>query len=214
MKKIIILLLTLSLLLCAFASCEQPDVPPSESSDSDSGSEGEGETDALPDGSIVISASEWDTELKKLWDSFLAGEFGEAESITSEYSTSYQSFLSPFYGKTDSENSPTGVDVLKENAGIFSTPVKVETVINGTPTEAFVSPLGASWWQFHFELHTIEVIFLRAPALQTGDTDVYFITLTITQYPNPLSPDVPSITQYSTTFQVTEAQCKALLQAK
>ncbi len=215
-KKIMILLLALSLLLCTFASCEQPDVPPAESSDSDSGSESESETDALPDGSIVITASEWDAELKKFWDSFVTGEFGEAESITSGFYASYQAIVSPFLYKTDMDGKPINADVLIENAGIFSNPVKVETVINGNPTEAFISPLGIRCWQFDFAQYSgfdysLDVVFLQAPALQTGDTDAYFITLAVTQYPNHLASAASSISQYSTMFQVTEEQYNALL---
>ncbi|MBE6554095.1 MAG: hypothetical protein E7666_07120 [Ruminococcaceae bacterium] len=219
MKKIMILLLALSILLCTFVSCEQPDVPPTDSSDSDSGSEGEGKTDVLPDGSIVITPSEWDANLKKFWDSFVAGELGEAESITSGFYASYQAIVSPFLYKTDMDKTPINADVLIENAGIFSNPVKVETVINGNPTEAFISPLGIRCWQFDFAQYYgvhygLDVVFLQAPALQTGDTDAYFITLTVTWYPSPFASIAQSISQYSTMFQVTEAQYNALLRGE
>ena len=79
MKKLTVLLLLLSLLLCAFASCQQPDVPPVDS-DSETGSESESESESEST-EPEFTPSEWNPELKAFWDSFIAGEKGDPSVI-------------------------------------------------------------------------------------------------------------------------------------
>ena len=219
MRKLSILLLIIVLLLCMFASCQQPDVPPVDGSDSDSGTESESETETepLPDGSIVITPAEWDSELKKLLDSFVTGEFGEVDSMSKNFYASYQSSFVPVKSVTDAEKIAKNVEALKDSVGIFTKPVSVETIVNGEPTNMFHSPLGVYFWRFRFDRYYLEVLFFQAPPIQTGNTDAYFISLAVSPRPNLLyntpivigpGEDYP---QYTTMFQVTKEQYKALL---
>ena len=82
MKKLTVLLLLLSLLLCAFASCQQPDVPPVDS-DSETGSESESESESEST-EPEFTPSEWDPELKAFWDSLVAKDMPNPTCITAQ----------------------------------------------------------------------------------------------------------------------------------
>ncbi|MBE6552800.1 MAG: hypothetical protein E7666_00500 [Ruminococcaceae bacterium] len=83
MKKLTVLLLLLSMLLCMFASCFQNGTPPTETFDSNDASESDTESETEPDELEIISV-EWAPELKAFWDSLVAKDMPNPTCITAQ----------------------------------------------------------------------------------------------------------------------------------
>ena len=82
MKKLTVLLLLLSMLLCMFASCQQPDVPPVDS-DSETGSESESESESE---TLDITEAGWDVTIQDYWDTCIKNcEILPVELFSSEW---------------------------------------------------------------------------------------------------------------------------------
>ncbi len=78
MKKLTVLLLLLALLLCAFASCQQPDVPPVDGSDSGSDTESESESETLNS-----TENGWDPAIQAYWNACVKNGEIRPESLDS-----------------------------------------------------------------------------------------------------------------------------------
>ena len=78
MKKTTVLLLLLSMLLCAFASCQQPDVPPVDGSDTDSDTESESESETLNS-----TENGWDPTIQAYWNACVKNGEIRPESLDS-----------------------------------------------------------------------------------------------------------------------------------
>ncbi|MBE6552799.1 MAG: hypothetical protein E7666_00495 [Ruminococcaceae bacterium] len=78
MRKLSILLLIIVLLLCMFASCQQPDIPPVDGSDSDSDTESESESETLNS-----TENGWDPTIQAYWNACVKNGEIRPESLNS-----------------------------------------------------------------------------------------------------------------------------------
>ncbi len=187
MKKLTVLLLLLSMLLCAFASCQQPDVPPVDS-DSETGSESESESESEST-KPESTPSEWNPELKAFWDSFIAGEKGNPSAVE-------KNTINPLSAQMPSSSTVTDEAKLATYVSAFA---KIDAELT-TPVTCNVKE-----WMVHNQtsygltLGDQELIFVRDSYLVSGE------------YVNLVRVFLKDgDTQYGTTFQVTKEQSSAI----
>ncbi|MBE6553098.1 MAG: hypothetical protein E7666_02020 [Ruminococcaceae bacterium] len=185
MKKLTVLLLLLSLLLCAFASCQQPDVPPVDS-DSETGSESESESESEST-EPEFTPSEWDPELKAFWDSFIAGEKGNPSAVEKNSISVLSSQMSSPVTITNEAKLATYVSAFAKIDAELTTPVTCN-----------------AWGELQFSHQNVHILTI-------GDNELsfvrnsYYVSGKIVTFAH-VTLKVSDTQYYGTTFQLTKEQ--------